>query len=139
MALKHRKDRRLTQKLLKLASGTTPTQMKRTLTERDMIAEESKIGRQLFGPLPKGHFREFFCLDEKTWIWYEAWIDPRTGRRVEITTRYEVHPHCILKIQDGQPYQEVTGQELYNLVSAMRQYVIRTAEEVYKNPIPNIG
>jgi hypothetical protein len=130
------KDRRFTRKLLKLAMGTSPSQMKRGVSERELISQESKIGRQLFGPIPKGHTREFFCLDKTTWIWHESWVDPRNGRRAECTTRYEIHPHCVLKIQDGQPYKEVTGQELYNLTLACRQYYLRTSSEVYGHAVP---
>ena len=43
------------------------------LTERDLIRLESEIGAQLFGPLPKGRRREFFCLDASTWIWHEEY------------------------------------------------------------------
>ena len=134
---KNSKDRKFRQKLLKLAVGSSsPSQLKRGMTERKLIAEESKIGRQLFGPIPKGHSREFFCLDERTWIWHEMWTDGRSGRSMECTTRYEVHPSCILKIQDGQPYREVRGQELYNLALATREYALRVADEVYHQPIP---
>ena len=133
--IKRRKDRRFTQKLLKLAVGTTPAQMKRGVSERQLISEESKIGRQLFGPIPKGTHREFFCLDENTWIWYESWIEPNSGRRLDCTTRYEIHPTCVLKIQDSQPYKEVTGQELYNLTYAVDQYMRRVAHEVYHHPV----
>ena len=45
------------------------------LSERELITLESEIGSQLFGPIPEGHRREFFCLDEKTWIWHEEWLD----------------------------------------------------------------
>ena len=47
----------------------------KTLTERELLTLESEIGGKLFGPVPAGHRREFFCLDEKTWIWYEEWRD----------------------------------------------------------------
>lgn len=97
------------------------------LTHRDLIRMESKIGSQLFGPIPKGHRREFFCLDEHTWIWYEEWKD--NGKKHSATIRYEIHPNGILKVQEGQPYQVVEGQELRNLALATRmyrEYVIRT-------------
>lgn len=132
---KQSKDRKLTKKLVKLAVGTSPAQLKRGISERQLIAQESKIGRQLFGPIPKGGHREFFCLDKNTWIWFESWIDPRTGRRFECTTRYEVHPNCVLKIQDGQPYKEVTGQELYNLAYAVDQYFQKVVADVYHQPV----
>jgi hypothetical protein len=48
------------------------------LTERELLQLESEIGAKLFGEVPAGHRREFFCLDEKTWIWHEEWIDPKT-------------------------------------------------------------
>ena len=133
--LRRNKNRHFTNKLLKLAVGTTPAQLKRGVSDRQLIAAESKIGSQLFGPLQKGGKREFFCLDEHTWIWYESWTDPTTGRKQECTTRYEVHPHCVLKIQDGQPYKEVTGMELYNLAVATRQYLLRVSNEVYSQPL----
>ena len=43
------------------------------LSERELLALESEIGSELFGEVPKGHRREFFCLDEKTWMWHEEW------------------------------------------------------------------
>lgn len=135
MIFKRQKDNRLTKKLLKLAVGSTPAQIKKGFSERELISRESKIGRELFGQIPKGHSREFFCLDERTLIWYESWLDAYTGRRQEVTTRYEVHPHCILKVQDGQPYKEVTGQELQNLMVAVRQYVLRVSNDVYNHPL----
>ena len=101
-------------------------------TERDLIRLETEIGRDLFGPIPDGHRREFFCLDKHTWIWYEEWIDAATGKKMESTTRYEVHPSGILKIQDGQNYKFVDGQELRHLDLAVRIYYERVMREIYK-------
>jgi len=102
------------------------------LTKRDLIRMESAIGSKLFGPVPKGHRREFFCLDQHTWIWYEEWRDPQTKKKQSLTTRYEVHNNYILKIQDGQPYQEVKGEELRNLVTAIQLYYEQVARHIYK-------
>ena len=96
------------------------------LTRRDLIRMESKIGAQLFGAIPKGHRREFFCLDAHTWIWYEEWTEK--GKKQSATIRYEIHPNGILKVHDGKPYEVVEGQELRNLAMATRlyrEYVIR--------------
>jgi hypothetical protein len=38
----------------------------RNFTERELIQLESEIGAKLFGPVPQGFRREFFCLDENT-------------------------------------------------------------------------
>lgn len=103
----------------------------KNLTERDLIQLESEIGRELFGPIPDGHRREFFNLDAQTWVWHEEWIDAETGKMRVLTTRYETHPNGILKVQDGQPYKFVEGQELVHLTTAIRMYYERVAREVY--------
>lgn len=101
------------------------------LTVRELLTLESQIGAQLFGPIPKGHRREFFCLDESTWIWHEEWNDEK-GRPQQATTRYEVHTNGILKVQAGARYQYITGQELDNLTMATRLYYEQVARGVYK-------
>jgi len=88
---------------------------------RKAIREEAKVGGRLFGPVPKGNRREFFCLDENTWVWHEEWTDGNGIRRV-LTTRYDVRPHGLFKAQDGQPYQPITREEAAHLLHAMRQY-----------------
>jgi hypothetical protein len=122
-------------KTAKLVTGVEPKPRRmatrRGLTRRDLIRMESAIGASLFGQLPAGHRREFFYLDNNTWVWYEEWIDT-TGKRRELTTRYEVHENGVLKVQDGQPYVVVEGEELRNLLIAIRLYHQRTSVEIYK-------
>jgi hypothetical protein len=88
--------------------------------ERELLAVEAQIGGELFGPVPKGHFRQFFCLDEHTWVWHEEWID--SGKKHAVTTRYNVRPSGVLKIQDGKPYQQITVDEYRNLLKAAELY-----------------
>ena len=102
------------------------------LTERGLIQLESEVGRELFGPIPAGHRREFFCLDRHTWIWFEEWVDPQTKKRQEVTTRYEIHPNGILKVQENRPYHPVEGEELKNFMLAIRMYHEKVSREVYK-------
>ena len=127
--------------LTKLVTGAEPTPRplkagaRGKVTNRDLIRMESKIGAQLFGAIPKGHRREFFCLDEHTWIWYEEWTDLQ-GKLQNVTTRYEIHPNGILKVQDGQPYQIVEGDELHNFAMATRLYREQVIRGVYnRDPI----
>lgn len=127
--------------LTKLVTGSEPAPRPAKnrsfgkLTNRDLIRMESKIGAQLFGAVPKGHRREFFCLDEHTWIWYEEWADAQ-GKLQNVTTRYEIHPNGILKVQDGQPYQIVEGDELHNFAMATRLYREQVIRGVYnRDPI----
>ena len=103
----------------------------KTLTERELLQLESEIGAQLFGEVPKGHRREFFCLDANTWIWYEEWIDPQTKKREQTTTRYEVSDRGVLKVLEGPRYSYIEGAELENLAMATTLYYERVAREVY--------
>lgn len=100
-------------------------------TERELIQLESEIGAKLFGDVPEGHRREFFCLDEKTWIWYEEYRDKQTGKTERRTIRYEVHETGILKVQEGARYSFISGQELKNLVAATTMYYEQVARQVY--------
>lgn len=98
---------------------------------RKLLRHEARIGGQLFGPVRPGGRREFFCLDENTWVWHEEWIDEKGQRQIK-TTRYDVRPDVILKSQNGQ-YQKVTGQELDRLVEATQLYRDRVKAELYAN------
>jgi len=127
-------------KALSLLTGTNSTddmlrmpknRPLKKLTERELLRSESQIGSQLFGPIPSGHRREFFCLDASTWIWHEEWTDKK-GRPQQATTRYEVHSNGILKVQEGARYHYIEGQELDNLVAATRLYYEQVARGVYK-------
>lgn len=100
-------------------------------TRRQLIQRESEIGGQLFGPVPAGHHRQFFNLDQSTWIWYEEWTDEK-GETQSVTTRYEVHENGVLKVQDNAPYYFIEGQELINLTAAIRTYYERVSREVYR-------
>lgn len=104
---------------------------KAKLTDRDLLREESKIGATLFGAVPKGHRREFFCLDESTWIWHEEWRDEK-GVEQQSTVRYEIHPNGILKVTDGPRYQFIEGAELTNFAEATRVYYEQTSRQIYK-------
>ena len=104
------------------------------VTERDLLRQESKIGATLFGPVPKGHHREFFCLDESTWIWHEQWKNEK-GVEQQSTVRYEIHQNGILKVSDGPRYQFIEGNELKNFAEATRLYYEKTSIDVYRrNP-----
>jgi hypothetical protein len=93
-----------------------------------LLQYEAETGGQLFGPVAKGHHRQFFCLDEYTWVWYEEWKD-RDGKQQSVTTRYEVRPNGILKAQDGQGYQRLSRDETRNLCRAASLYQQRIGAE----------
>lgn len=97
---------------------------------RNLIRHEAQIGGTLFGPVPAGGRREFFCLDDRTWVWHEEWIDD-SGKRQTKTTRYDIRPSGILKAQDGQPYRPVSLQEAKHLQQAAQLYEQRIRSEMY--------
>jgi hypothetical protein len=88
--------------------------------ENQLINQESLIGAQLFGPIPQGHHRQFFCLDEFTWIWFEEWVE--SGSKRSVTTRYEVRQNGVVKVQDGQTAVWLEGKEARNFLHATRKY-----------------
>lgn len=119
--------------LPKLLSGlvSTPNDTDaRTEVHRQIIRREAKIGGELFGPVPSNGRREFFCLNEKTWVWHEEWTDEKGARRA-ITTRYDVRPNGILKAQDGRPYQFVGYDEASRLYQAVSMYNKRVDAALY--------
>ena len=99
---------------------------------RNLMRHEARIGGTLFGPVPKGHRREFFCLDEHTWIWHEEWVDDKGERQIR-TTRYDVRPQGVLKAQDGQTYRYISKQEAQHFRAAVKMYVDRVHQEIYNH------
>ena len=95
---------------------------------RDLIHHEAKIGGELFGTIPKGNRREFFCLDQHTWVWHEEWID-HNGKRQFMMTRYDVRPSGIVKSQGNSSYQRLTHDELKNFYRAVKMYHKRVTTE----------
>lgn len=96
---------------------------------RNLVRHEAKIGGQLFGPVRPGGRREFFCLDEHTWVWHEEWVDQQ-GQRRTTTTRYDVRPDRILKSQNGL-YQQISRAEADRLCEAAQLYQQRVKSELY--------
>lgn len=88
---------------------------------RNILRDAARMGGTLFGPISKGTRREFFCLDERTWVWHEEWTDS-SGVHHTRTTRYDVRPHGIFKAQDGMPYQPLTPEETLRLYTAAYHY-----------------
>lgn len=106
-------------KILSIIMPSDP-QARIAAIRRNALRDLARMGGTLFGPVPKGTRREFFCLDEHTWIWHEEWTDA-AGHHVR-TTRYDVRPHGIFKAQDGQPYQPLSPEETLRLYDAALLY-----------------
>jgi len=96
-------------------------QTKDAQIHRNFIRDCAKMGGTLFGEIPKGSRREFFCLDEHTWVWHEEWVDEKNQRQI-MTTRYDIRPDGVLKSQGGQSYRKIKGQEAANFRKAVDNY-----------------
>ncbi len=97
---------------------------------QSLIRREARVGGQVFGPIPKGRKREFFCLDEHTWVWHEEWTD-QNGRHRIVSTRYNVQPAGVLKSQNGGAYKRASRDEVRRLYDAATLYQDRVRKEVY--------
>lgn len=120
------------QKLIKGVVGNRAEDRQAQLY-RNLIRHEAKIGGNVFGAIPAGHRREFFCLDRHTWVWHEEWID-QNGQHQIRTTRYDVRPDGLLKSQNG-GYQKVSNEETVRFKKAVRLYIERLNREMYNNAI----
>jgi hypothetical protein len=97
---------------------------------QDLIRREAEITRDIFGKVPNGTRREFFCLDKNTWIWYEEWAD-RSGVQNKITTRYIVRPKEIIKSQNGGAYHRLSFEEAKNFNRATNSYLEKVTLGLY--------
>lgn len=115
----------------KLVKGLTAQKHEERRAElyRNLIRHEAKIGGKLFGPVPKGGRREFFCLDRYTWVWHEEWTDAN-GKLQNKTTRYDFRPNGVLKSQNGQ-YKPIGLEEAKRLRDAIRLYGEKVDQELY--------
>jgi hypothetical protein len=116
-------------KILSLISGHGDEQ-RQIDYYRQLMRREAELGGHVFGPIPAGRRREFFCLDKNTWIWHEEWTDAN-GLRQSKTTRYDVRPTGILKAQANGSYHRVGEEESRNLVQAAQIYISRSLSELY--------
>jgi hypothetical protein len=104
---------------------------KRAELYTQLIHWEAKVGGELFGPVPKGSRREFFCLDEHTWVWHEEYTDDQ-GRRKIVTTRYDVRPNGVFKSQGANSYQALSREESQHLYDAVNAYYQRVMPELQR-------
>jgi hypothetical protein len=91
--------------------------------ERKLIDYEAKLTQELFGPVPKGHNRKFFCLDVHVWVWHEQWKDNQ-NKDHNVLTRYVLRKDGgIIKSQNNSSYRVLDQTETINLIQAIKQYI----------------
>ena len=109
--------------------GTNSEERKQAILQ-DLMRREVALTRDIFGSVPAGTQREFFCLDKHTWVWFEEWTDSQ-GVRQQVTTRYIVRPKEILKSQNGGAYHLLTIEEAKNFHEATKAYYARIKTHLY--------
>lgn len=116
------------QKIINSVIGTKSEERNAELY-RNLIRSEAKIGGDVFGPVPDGHRREFFCLDRHTWVWHEEWRNEYGQTQVR-TTRYDVREDGLLKFQNGQ-YKRTSADETKRFKQAAQLYLGRVNQQMY--------
>jgi len=95
-----------------------------------LVNLESAVGARVFGAMPEGHRREFFCHTPTEWFWHEEWVD-EYGMPKRQTVRYLVSGGQVLKKQVGQMNTVLAGPELRNFTRAVRKYLREVKREIY--------
>ena len=91
--------------------------------KKRLIRKEARLGGRLFGSLEKDQIREFFCLDENTWVWHEVWTDKTTKQKQRHTLRYDIRSDWIYKKQDNDScWRELDQNESENFKKAVEAY-----------------
>ncbi len=120
---------RIIEMITNFFSSNNPEERKRDITN-DLMHRESVIGREIFGPVPTNVItREFFCLDERTWVWFEEWTD--NGERLQRTTKYTIREDDIVKSVNNSDYVSVSDTEARHLHKAIKLYIQRVSSEIY--------
>jgi hypothetical protein len=114
--------------IMKILPKIDTASQTRDKAKEKLIRKEAEYGGKLFGPVPKNHQRQFFCLDEHTWVWHESWTD-KSGERHIVTTRYDVRPNGVYKVQNNSSYQSLSNNEIKNLYQAAEAYYNKFSAE----------
>ncbi len=103
---------------------------KRTKLYQAYLKTEAKAGGYLFGQVPRGIQREFYCLDEQNWVWRERWLD-MDGQVQVHTTEYLIKQDGIFKSENKADYQRVSKDEAESLYDAAKAYEQTIGQEIY--------
>lgn len=90
------------------------------------IRLESQVGGRVFGAIPAGRQRLFYCRDEHTWVWEEQTDDEI------VTTKYDVRDDGIYKSHNDGKYNRVGEHEVIRLYEAALRYRDVIKREVYQ-------
>jgi hypothetical protein len=88
-----------------------------------ILRHESKLGAKIFKKSKDSMNREFYCLNETTWVW-------RQGAE---TVFYKVNPTNVYKSNDGVNYRLASKKEASHLYKAAKVYRNLVSEKIYNS------
>lgn len=101
------------------------------MATRDRLMKlEAIVGGDIFGEVPADRYREFYCQDEKTWVWHEQWSENGTPK--EMITTYDVRPDGVYKSFNEGEFLKVSPVEIIRLYEAAKRYRTKIKREVYQ-------
>lgn len=103
-----------------------------SLPER-LIEKEAALGGDLFGSSDNDCRRQFFCLDEHTWIWHETRTDKATGAQRFTILRYDISSagQVYKKQNNGIDWQPLGFKETENFKQAVEAYRYSVLRRLY--------
>jgi hypothetical protein len=105
---------------------------------KQLIEIESEIGGQVFGPSRPDEERRFYCLDERTWVYQNNYVDLIDGNKKQMVIRYELHPNGVLKVINSKSHSMVQDDEAERLIEAIKLYYKLVMTKVYGRSIDAI-
>lgn len=122
----------LLQKVMQLVMGQPAVkESPRGSTLRELITMESQLGAQIFGVIPAYDRREFYCFDDRMWIWHEERMNAQTGQHDIMTVSYNIGDIGILKTYGQNESHYLQNDELEHFTSATEEYASLVHERLY--------
>lgn len=112
-----------------MSTKNRSSRRKHQIINKKLIKSEAQIGGTIFGDIPKGHRREFYCMDKHSWVWREEWTDKKGIRHFK-NVRYNVRPNKLIKIENG-IYSVVGPNEAKRFFKATELYFEKISKELY--------
>ena len=89
---------------------------------KTILKHEARLGAKIFSG-KAGVEREFYCLDENTWVWHEG----------PSTVFYKVNPASVYRSNDGVNYRAASRTEAKRLFEAAKIYQKIIQTKVYSS------
>ena len=100
--------------------------------KQTVLSKEIKLSRRLFVSNSKRSYQQFFCLNEKTWVWQQIYFEPKTHKRLVKTWLYGIYFDRVYKRRpDSFDWQRLSLREIEALQSKIRAYKQIVLDQLY--------